>query len=204
MKLLFQLILATFWSFNLFLANILILYFLKVFCFFLGVMIWGHQPERGNTDKLYYKACVHVRTFSGLLFPPFALNTERYGVFFFYLGFLSRTFTNRRTAEEGRRHFCNSSLPLPPASQTIRHLCRKSTSANSQQPGSNREPLVSERKSLTTKLRTLRWGISLWSVSPYSLQIWENIDQKISKYGHFSRSKYYKNIVMHQKVFPHI
>ena len=34
-------------------------------------------------------------------------------VFFFYLGFLSRTFTNHRTAGEERGHF-NSSLPLPP------------------------------------------------------------------------------------------
>ena len=73
--------------------------------------------------------------------------------------FLSRTFTNRRTAEEGGGHFFNSSLPLPPASQTRRHQpgdrCRGLTSAHSQQPDSNREPLVSEHKSLTTKLRAL-------------------------------------------------
>ena len=79
--------------------------------------------------------------------------------FFFYLGFLSRTFTNHRAAGEGGGHFFNSSLPLPPASQAIRHwpgdYCRELTSARSQQPDSNREPLVSERKSLTTKLRAL-------------------------------------------------
>ena len=50
---------------------------------------------------------------------------KTYGIqmvcFFFYLGFLSRTFTNHRTAGEGRGHFFNSSLPLPPASQAIRH-----------------------------------------------------------------------------------
>ena len=60
---------------------------------------------------------------------------------------------------EGGGHFFNSSLPLPPASQTLRHqpgdYCRELTSAHSQQPDSNREPLVSERKSLTTKLRAL-------------------------------------------------
>ena len=39
--------------------------------------------------------------------------------FFFYLGFLSQTFTNYRTAGEGGEHFINSSLPLPPASQTL-------------------------------------------------------------------------------------
>ena len=37
-------------------------------------------------------------------------------IFFFYLGFLSRTFTNHRTAGEGGGHFFNSSLPLSPAS----------------------------------------------------------------------------------------
>ena len=44
------------------------------------------------------------------------------GFFFFYfLGFLSRTFMNHRTAEEGGGHYFNSSRPLPPASQTFRH-----------------------------------------------------------------------------------
>ena len=40
---------------------------------------------------------------------------------FFYLGFLSRPFTIHWTAKEGGGHFFNSSLPLPPASQTLRH-----------------------------------------------------------------------------------
>ena len=38
-----------------------------------------------------------------------------------YLGLLSRTFTNHRTAGEGGGNFFNSSLPVPPASQTLRH-----------------------------------------------------------------------------------
>ena len=50
----------------------------------------------------------------------------------------------------------NSSLPVPLASQTLRHwpgdYCRELTSAYSQQPNSNREPLMSERKSVTIKL----------------------------------------------------
>ena len=88
--------------------------------------------------------------------------------FFFYLGFLSRTFTIHGTAGEGGGYLFNSSLPLPPASQTFRHYpgdyCRELTSAHSWQPDSNREPLVSERKSLTTKLRATKlctskyWG----------------------------------------------
>ena len=41
--------------------------------------------------------------------------------FFFYLGFLSRTFTIHRTVGEGGRYVFNSSLPLPPISQTLRY-----------------------------------------------------------------------------------
>ena len=40
-------------------------------------------------------------------------------VFFYYLGFLPRTFTNYSTAGEGGGHSFNSSLPLPPASQIL-------------------------------------------------------------------------------------
>ena len=80
--------------------------------------------------------------------------------FFFYLGILSRTFTIHRTVGEGGAYLCNSSLPLSHPSQTSRHqlvdYCKELTSAHSQQPDSNREPLVSERKSPTTKLRALK------------------------------------------------
>ena len=41
--------------------------------------------------------------------------------FFVYLGFLSGTFTIHGTAGEGGGYLFNSSLPLPPASQTLRH-----------------------------------------------------------------------------------
>ena len=75
---------------------------------------------------------------------------------FFYPGFLSQPITNHRTAGKGGGHFSNSSLPLPPASQTLRHwpgdYCRELNSVQRQQPDSNREPLVSERKALSTKL----------------------------------------------------
>ena len=40
---------------------------------------------------------------------------------FTYLGFLSRTFTIYRTAGKGEDYLFNSSLPLPPVSQAIRH-----------------------------------------------------------------------------------
>ena len=84
---------------------------------------------------------------------------QGYFVFFFYLGFISQPFTNRRNAGEEGEHFFNSSLPLPPASQTLRYLlgdyCKDFTSAHRQEVDSNWKPLVSERKSLTTKLRVL-------------------------------------------------
>ena len=58
------------------------------------------------------------------------------------LVFLSRTFSIHWTAEEGERYLFNSSLPLPLATETLRHqpgdYCRNLTSAHSQQPGSNR------------------------------------------------------------------
>ena len=41
--------------------------------------------------------------------------------FFFYLGFVSRTFTIHGTGGEGGGYLFNSTLPLPPASQTLRH-----------------------------------------------------------------------------------
>ena len=41
-------------------------------------------------------------------------------IYFFYPGFVSRTFTNYRIAEEGGGHFIISFQSLPPASQTLR------------------------------------------------------------------------------------
>ena len=78
-------------------------------------------------------------------------------VVFFYLGFLPRPFTNHRTAREGGGHFFNSSLPLPPASQTLRHwagrLLHRTYIYTQLAAGLEPGTLVSECKSLTTKLR---------------------------------------------------
>ena len=46
---------------------------------------------------------------------------KTYGRYFFDLGFLSRTFTIHKRAGEEGGYFFNSSLPLPPVSQTCRH-----------------------------------------------------------------------------------
>ena len=82
--------------------------------------------------------------------------------FYFYLGFLSQPLTNHHGTGRGG-YFFNFSLPLPPASQTLRHqpsdYCRDLTSAHRQQLDLTREPLVSERNSLVTKLRALIYTI---------------------------------------------
>ena len=54
---------------------------------------------------------------------------------FFYLGFLSRTFTIQMTAGEGWGYFFKSSPPLSPASQTLRRqpgdYCKEFNSSHS-------------------------------------------------------------------------
>ena len=66
--------------------------------------------DKYNIDKSYLEK--KIPDTSGLVKKIF---------FFFYLGFLSRTFTIHGTAGEGGGYLFNSSLPLPPASQTLRH-----------------------------------------------------------------------------------
>ena len=69
---------------------------------------------------------------------------------------------SRFTGQKGKRKGIsfNSFLPLPLALQILIHqpgvYCRELTSAHSQQPESNREPLVAKRKSLTTKLAAFK------------------------------------------------
>ena len=49
-------------------------------------------------------------------------NSYKHLEFFFSIWvFLSRPFANHKTAGEGGEHFLDSSLPLPPASQALRH-----------------------------------------------------------------------------------
>ena len=95
-----------------------------------------------------------------IVFLGFFSNFLRIPIFFFYLGF---SFTSIHDSQDswgrGRGYLFNSSLPLQLASQTLRYqLCgyyRGLTSAQNYQPDSNREPFVSGRKSLATKLRAL-------------------------------------------------
>ena len=81
-------------------------------------------------------------------------------ILFFLSGFSFKYIHDSQDSRGRGGYLDNSSLPLPPASQTLRNkpgnYCRELTSAHSSQPDSNREPVVSERMSLTTKLRATR------------------------------------------------
>ena len=68
----------------------------------------------------YIRLVYHTSNFQIAAIALTSLVKDTFSLFF-YLGFHSRTFTNHRTAGEGRRHFFSSSLPLPPAPHTLRH-----------------------------------------------------------------------------------
>ena len=91
-------------------------------------------------------------------------------ILFFDLGILSQTFTIHRTAGQWKIYLFNSSVPLSPASQTLRHqpgsYCREHTSAHSQQPYTNQKPLISELKLITTKLHALTLIYSFYELFP--------------------------------------
>ena len=121
----------------------------------------------------------------------------------FFLSFLSRTLTKHGTADEGGRHFFNTSLPLPPASLALRHwpgdCCGGLISAHSYQPSSNQEPLVSKRKSLTTKLRALTWSILEYFGLAAILQ-WESFF-KIINYLFIATSLFSRSLKRYQNMY---
>ena len=90
-------------------------------------------PSESNACKLY--------TMQNYIIYP---HLEQQIVF--SMGFLSPAFTIHRTVGQGGGYFFNSSLPLPPASQTLRHqpsnYCRELTSTHSLQADLNQDPLV--------------------------------------------------------------
>ena len=104
-----------------------------------------------------------VKTFFTHHTPKVCSYMSQSRISFFCLFFSIRVFFQEYHDSQGSRvrggYFFNSSLPLPPALQTIRHqpgyCCRELTSAHSWQLDSNQKPLVSYRKSLSTKQRAL-------------------------------------------------
>ena len=105
--------------------------------------------------------------------------------FFFYLRFVSRTFTNHRTAREGEGisliphyHF----YPLHRHLELSRAITVEGqlTAAHTWQPESNWEPLVFERKSLTLSYAFLEASLSLtlfWCFFLLTLNIFHNFFQ---------------------------
>ena len=80
------------------------------------------------TVNIFSKCLVYTFLNSLIILVSF-LHVSTEFLFFCYLGFLSQTFTNHRTAGKGGGHFFNSSL-LPPDSLTLAgrllqraHLC---------------------------------------------------------------------------------
>ena len=76
--------------------------------------------EHGSVSPLTFPPVAHLSVYSKCswwllsFYIGFVSSVRKF--FFFYLGFLSRLFTNYRTAREWRGHFFNSSIPLSPAS----------------------------------------------------------------------------------------
>ena len=70
-----------------------------------------------------YKGLVGIAPSGGITFGSelYDGSISFFFFFFFYLGFLSRTFAIHGAAGEGGGYLFNSSLPLPPASRTLRH-----------------------------------------------------------------------------------
>ena len=74
-----------------------------------------------SSDLHKFKLETQVKTLTHIVDEKHVAIKDAITIFFFYLGFLSRTFTIHRTAGEGGGYLFNSFLPLPPASQTLRY-----------------------------------------------------------------------------------
>ena len=85
------------------------------------ILIWPHHHFQQNMKELFCQK--YITSVLSQKWPALAAksHTRQKKDFFFYLGFLSRSFTIHRTVGEGGGYLFNSSLPLPPASQTLRH-----------------------------------------------------------------------------------
>ena len=115
-----------------------------------------------NYDWALFLCCSYILAIIQL---GFSFNFCSFIYFFFLSGFSFTNIYDWQGRGEGGGYFFKSSLALPPTSQTLRQwagdYCRELTSANSWQPDPNRARLVSERKSLTTKLRVQRVACSI-------------------------------------------
>ena len=92
------------------------------FAIFDSVLRCGIQVWRQNKNQaIKYIQKIQDKTIQILNFKWKNDSVNPLFIYFFYLDFLSQPFTNHRTAGEGGGYFFNSSLPLPPTSQTLRY-----------------------------------------------------------------------------------
>ena len=86
------------------------------------------MPETNALSERLYSKLTRIKTYHrSNVNHNRSTSTEKFytaWIFFFCLGFLSRTFTIHRTAGEEGGYLFNSSLPLPPVSQALRHWLR--------------------------------------------------------------------------------
>ena len=126
--------------------------------------------------------CLCIPLFVCLLIVSFKICEDNFLSFFFLSAFFSNIQDSQDSTGRGQVSI-NSSLPLLPTSQTFRHqpgnYCRELTSAHSQHPDSNREPLVSEHKQLTTVLCALASLTFCMEIEIYNLQKQSSIYRKI-------------------------
>ena len=92
------------------------------------------QEEKGKNGRRSIQICHQIKyvwmmkfksTFQLIVivqsFDTMSPQRQTLKKLFFFLGFLSQILTIHRTAGEGGGYIFNSSLPLPPTSQTLRH-----------------------------------------------------------------------------------
>ena len=103
--------------------NVKLIYYGLLSINHLAPQIWKLVPESVRVCKTLFEFKTKMKSWYPDHCPcrHYEFYISQLGCFFFYRSFLSRPFTNHRTAGEGGRHFFNSLLPLPPALQTLRH-----------------------------------------------------------------------------------
>ena len=107
----------------------LVIYLLELWNFMHNSMFIGDEVIVKMRYQLEHWDFIHNSFFVGdeliieMRYNRKIVNWQKYCTnnIFFYLGFLSRTFTIHRTAGEGGGYLFKSSLPLPPTSRTLRH-----------------------------------------------------------------------------------
>ena len=134
----------------------------NIFSLRMSKMLRMYQSKRWKIEDGLNETWV---TSNSCIFLTFLISSYRqkssiFFIYFFLYVFLSQKFAIHRTTGEGGGYLYNSSLLFPPTSQILIHLQvdyrRELTSVHSYQLDSSREPLVSERKPLTSKLRALK------------------------------------------------